>query len=518
MEMRATVTERSALVAAAQSGDQRAIQDLVSRHLPLVYSIVRRAISNDADVDDVVQDIMLRALRELPELRNPASFRAWLSSISVRQVSTHQHRRRLGASRTTTLDVIAEMPDAQAEFENVTVLELEVSEQRKALERAAQWLNQDDRSLLSLWWLEVAGNLTRSDLAAAIGLNVAHTTVRIQRMRNQLQVSRALVAALDARPRCPRLEDAQAGWNGRPNSLWRKRLTRHTRSCSVCRSAADGLVAPERLLAGYLLLPVPLTLASGLLAKLALTVSSSPAPSTALATAKTGVVAHLLQTVAAHPVVVAVVTGTVITGATVTTTSWPTPQPPRPDVTVVPVPVPTTIRPTREISRPIESSIPTPTTPAPSVSRAPRRLVAGPVSIQSANQPGFFISTQQSLGFLTRTARTSNQPARRQATFEAVPGLADRDCFSFRLPDGRYLRHSSWRLRVSPDEGTQLFRGDATFCVRPGPVRGSISLESSNYPGYFIHGRGQELWVDRPDGDRRFGPDTSFRVAAPLVG
>jgi RNA polymerase sigma factor (sigma-70 family) len=537
MGMRATITEQSRLVVAAQAGDQRAIQDLALRHLPLVYGIVRRALSDSSDVDDVVQDIMLRALRELPELRNPASFRAWLSAISVRQVSTHLHRRQVGAARTVTLDVIAEMPDAQAQFENVTMLELEVSDQRKALEQAARWLDQDERTLLSLWRMELAGNLTRGELSAAIGVNLAHATVRIQRMRGRLQLSRSLVAALDAVPRCPRLDDAQAGWDGRPSPLWRKRLIRHTRSCSGCLSAADGLVATERLLAGYLLLPVPVALASGLLGKLALT-SSTPAPVTALATAKAGVFSQLLHTVASYPVAVAVVTGTVITGTTVTTNTWPTPHPPTPDVTAAPFPAPSTISPTRATSgptashptgprptelrptgsRPTEARPSRATTTAPSAGRNVRPLVVGAVSLESATDSGFFISTTDNLGVLTRTARTSRQVGRQQATFAAVPGLADQKCFSFRLADGRYLRHSSWRLQAFPDDGSELFRGDATFCVRPGSRPDSVSLESSNYPGYFVHRRDREIWVDRSDATRQFALDTSFRVSDPLTG
>ena len=523
--MRATVTEDSALVTAAQSGDQRALHDLVSTHLPLVYAIARRAMGDHPDVDDVVQDTMLRALRELTELRNPASFRAWLSAIAVRQVSTHLQRQNIGAARTTTLDVVAQAPDAQAEFENVTMLELEVSDQRRSLERAARWLDPDDRALLSLWWLEVAGDLTRTEVATAIGVNVAHATVRIQRMRNQLHLSRVLVAALEARPGCPDLDRARAGWDGRPSPLWRKRLTRHTRSCPVCLGAAAGLVPPERLLAGFLLLPVPVTLAAGLLGKILLA-ASHPAPSTALTVAKTGLVSHALQAAAGHPVAVAVVaTGAVISGAAVATMTWPAPQPPPPDVIVVPTPAPSAISATRTSSPPAPPTpAPTRTTPAATLSTAPavpaavvRPLVVGPVSLESATDPGLFVSTRDDLGFLTPTASSSSRTARQEATFEAVPGLADpAACFSFRLPDGRYLRHSSWRIRVTADDG-QLFRNDATFCVRTGTDRRSVSLESYNYPGYFLHRRAGELWVDRSTGGPQFLRDSSFRVSRPLA-
>ncbi|MFF3500303.1 RNA polymerase sigma factor [Streptomyces sp. NPDC003247] len=48
-------------------------------YLPLVYNIVGRAMDGHPDVDDVVQETMLRAVRGLPALRQPDRFRSWLS-------------------------------------------------------------------------------------------------------------------------------------------------------------------------------------------------------------------------------------------------------------------------------------------------------------------------------------------------------------------------------------------------------------------------------------------------------
>lgn len=70
---------------------------------------------------------------------------------------------------------------------------------------------------------------------------------------------------------------------------------------------------------------------------------------------------------------------------------------------------------------------------------------------------------------------------------------------------------------MSPDEGSKLFRGDATFCVRAGSAFGSVSLESSNYPGAFLRHRGLDLWVDFSDGSAAFRADASFWPRPPLA-
>lgn len=54
-----------AVVAAARDGDPDARARLAADCLPLVYSVVGRAMRGHADVDDVVQETMVRALGKL---------------------------------------------------------------------------------------------------------------------------------------------------------------------------------------------------------------------------------------------------------------------------------------------------------------------------------------------------------------------------------------------------------------------------------------------------------------------
>ncbi|MEN3612522.1 sigma-70 family RNA polymerase sigma factor [Plantactinospora sp. ZYX-F-223] len=257
--MPASGVDETNLVVAARAGDPRALDELFAAYLPLVYSIVRRALGELSDVDDVVQDIMLRALRELRALRSPESFRPWLVTIATRQVSTHRDRRQADAERTGPLAEVTETPDADAE--GLALLRVELSRQRGQVLRASSWLDRHDRRLLSLWWLETAGLLTRTVLAATLATSVAHAGVRVQRMRNRLELSRSLVAALEARPRCAQLSVALEEWDGVPSPLWRKRITRHTRSCPVCPRRGQP-VPLERLIVGLALLPVPLALSA----------------------------------------------------------------------------------------------------------------------------------------------------------------------------------------------------------------------------------------------------------------
>ncbi|MEN8651987.1 sigma-70 family RNA polymerase sigma factor [Streptomyces sp. 21So2-11] len=250
----------TAVIEAAQGGDQRAQDELVAAYLPLVYNIVGRALSGHADVDDVVQETLIRALSGLGTLRDPGSFRSWLVAITMNQIRDHWQSHR-------TAPVSGELPDARdmadpgADFVDLTILRLGLSGQRREVAEATRWLDADDRALLSLWWLEAAGELTRAEVAAAMELSPQHTAVRIQRVKAQLETARVVVRALSAEPRCALLGDAIVPWGGDPSTLWRKRLARHARDCTVCSGYGAGLVPAERLLVGLGLLPVSAALA-----------------------------------------------------------------------------------------------------------------------------------------------------------------------------------------------------------------------------------------------------------------
>ncbi|MEZ0110563.1 RNA polymerase sigma factor (sigma-70 family) [Catenulispora sp. EB89] len=261
------------LILAAQRGDQQALDALIAAYLPLVYNIVGRALQGHADVDDVVQETMLRVVNGLAGLRDPAAFRSWLVSIAIREVRDSRNRSRSRSQNQSRqrpvggdsgygggLEELQGVADPGADFVDLTILRLGLSDQRRETAEATRWLDEADRDLLALWWLEAAGQITRGELAAALEETPAYAAVRVQRMKAQLETARAVVRAVWATPRCGGLDAAIRDWDGRPSPLWRKRLARHVRECGECSEFQRGLVPAESLLAGVALLPLPLTL------------------------------------------------------------------------------------------------------------------------------------------------------------------------------------------------------------------------------------------------------------------
>ncbi|WP_250007008.1 sigma-70 family RNA polymerase sigma factor [Actinoplanes sp. M2I2] len=346
-----------AVVIAARAGDPVAIDRLVAGYLPLVYTIVGRALEGHADVDDVVQDVMLRVLRNLGDLREPEAFRSWLVAITVRQVR-ERFRARRGAPEALLHE---DVRDPGADFTDLAITRLELSGQRRETAEATRWLDEDNRELLSLWWLEASGELTRDEIVAATDVTRQHAAVRIQRMKGQLETARVVVRALTASPPCPDLQAVLVEWDRRPSPLWRKRIARHTRECRHCSPSWNGLVAAERLLAGMALVPLPAGLlgkgavaaklgttitAKHLAAKVGFSLSRKVLTAALSTTAVAGGAAAVVVTQQPDPPPVAtaaVVAPRTTPRAVAPTTKSPSPSPsPSPSKKVTPKPKPTT--------------------------------------------------------------------------------------------------------------------------------------------------------------------------------
>ncbi|SDT60488.1 sigma-70 family RNA polymerase sigma factor [Actinoplanes derwentensis] len=295
----AVVGDLSELVRDAQRGRTGARDQLFSGHLPLIYNIIGRALRGHPDVDDLVQDTMLQAINGLPGLRDPDRFRSWLVAIAYRRVQGHLRARKMTLRR--HLPEPVDVPDPAGDFAERTTAEMVVTDQRRELAEASRWLDDADRELLGLWWQEARGDLTRADLAAALDLRPKHAAVKVQRMKTQLELARAVVRALRAKPVCPELSSTIRFWDGTVDSVWRKRLARHVRDCPKCHVYQAGMVSPERLLLGIAALPVPVALWAGI-------------QSAASGGATTPVLVASAHTVVLHKSLVATVAVTAVAG------------------------------------------------------------------------------------------------------------------------------------------------------------------------------------------------------------
>lgn len=69
------------LVLACQHRDPGAFEELVKRHQRTVYALLYQLAPDWQDTSDLAQEVFIRVWRSINNLRNPSSFRSWLTQI-----------------------------------------------------------------------------------------------------------------------------------------------------------------------------------------------------------------------------------------------------------------------------------------------------------------------------------------------------------------------------------------------------------------------------------------------------
>lgn len=71
------------LIKKAQNGDKNAFTDIILQIRNDLYKIAKTRISNDDDIEDLIQDTMIETYKHIKKLREPEKFKMWVIKILV---------------------------------------------------------------------------------------------------------------------------------------------------------------------------------------------------------------------------------------------------------------------------------------------------------------------------------------------------------------------------------------------------------------------------------------------------
>src|SRR5476649_660895 len=72
------------LIAAVLKGDAASFEPLVQKYSPRVFATARRYARRDSEVEDIAQEVWLKAFDKLKSFRGEAPFEHWLMRLAVR--------------------------------------------------------------------------------------------------------------------------------------------------------------------------------------------------------------------------------------------------------------------------------------------------------------------------------------------------------------------------------------------------------------------------------------------------
>lgn len=76
-----------------ESGDPVTLDLLLTRHVGKVRNLIYPMVLNDADADDLTQEVMVKVFRSIGEFRKSAQFTSWLYRIAMNTTYSHLKRR-----------------------------------------------------------------------------------------------------------------------------------------------------------------------------------------------------------------------------------------------------------------------------------------------------------------------------------------------------------------------------------------------------------------------------------------
>ena len=166
------------LLDGAVNGDDVALAMLVRRTQPRVWRVCR-ALGSQGEVEDLVQETYLRAMRSLPSYRRDAPIGAWLASIARNVCADHVRRR--SRQRRLLQRLRTERPQSQHPGPGAALDEL---------------LGKLDRERREAFVLTQVSGLSYAEAADAAGCPIGTIRSRVARARADLV---ALVEEAEAR-------------------------------------------------------------------------------------------------------------------------------------------------------------------------------------------------------------------------------------------------------------------------------------------------------------------------------
>jgi RNA polymerase sigma-70 factor (ECF subfamily) len=218
----------AALIAAAQAGDRRALDELLARYEDRIYRFGLRMCGNEDSAREVLQETLLAAFRNLPGFRGEAALSTWLYQIA-RSFCIKQRR---GAQLTTpaSKELVdrAPMPDAQVYARQIG----------QALATAIAALPDDQREVLVLRDVE---GLSAQEAADIVGSEVGALKSRLHRARMEVRQRLAGIIGT-ADQACPELAHELSSYAAAEiDQAACVKIEEHLAACPRCAGACEAL-------------------------------------------------------------------------------------------------------------------------------------------------------------------------------------------------------------------------------------------------------------------------------------
>jgi RNA polymerase sigma-70 factor, ECF subfamily len=172
------------LIAAVLSGDSASFEPLIQKYSPRVFATARRYARRESEIDDIAQEVWLKAYEKLSSFRGEAPFEHWLMRLTVRTcydfLRGHQRNRESSFTDLTEpeddwLERFVAAPDSASDHADAAKL---------LVQRVLEKLSPSARLVITL--LEIEDRSVK-EIAEITGWSVPLVKVRAFRARGEMR-------------------------------------------------------------------------------------------------------------------------------------------------------------------------------------------------------------------------------------------------------------------------------------------------------------------------------------------
>lgn len=178
--------EEHSIIARLRSGDHEAFEAIFRRYVNKVYRQALALVGNDADAEEIVQEVFLTIYRKVQSFRGDSAFSTWLYRLTVNVSLTRLRRRKSSKAMNVDTFLPRYREDGHHQVRPVfnwadeVELRLETDELRRLLQEAMRQLPPAQRAVIVLSDVE---GISNRDICETLGLSMPTVKARLHRAR-----------------------------------------------------------------------------------------------------------------------------------------------------------------------------------------------------------------------------------------------------------------------------------------------------------------------------------------------
>ena len=161
------------------SGNVNAYAFLVGKYKHMVYTLTIRIVKNREEAEEISQDVFVKAFKKLESFKGESKFSTWVYKIAY-YASLDVVKRNKRFVHSENID---DLRDGDLENVKDALEYLHEKERKKVINEALLKLNEDERTILTLYYFE---DYPVKEISKVVNLSVDNIKTKLFRSRKKL--------------------------------------------------------------------------------------------------------------------------------------------------------------------------------------------------------------------------------------------------------------------------------------------------------------------------------------------